>query len=124
MREIDSKLAEIVPKIAEVNNICMELKRSDYYYEPAITTEVLNDGRKVSRVVCKVYPNKNQRDVYTILQFDKFDDTYFMIKDKYESLTGDDIDEEEMLEELKNDNREQDGVIFGLSMEHDWQLIG
>lgn len=77
MREIDEKLAEIVPKIAEVNNICQELGRSEYYYEPAITTEVLNDGRKVSRVVCKVYPNRNNKDVFNILSFDKFDDVYF-----------------------------------------------
>jgi len=77
LREIDAKLAEIVPKIAEVNNICLELKRDDYHYEPAITTEVLNDGRKVSRVVCKVYPNKNNKDVFNILPFDKFEDTYF-----------------------------------------------
>jgi len=28
------------------------------------------------------------------------------------------------LEELKNENRDQDNEIFGLSMEHDWQLIG
>lgn len=85
---------------------------------------MLNDGRKVSRVVCKAFPNKANKDVFTILPFDKFEDTYFMIKDKYESLTGDDIDENALLEELKNDNREEDGKIFGLSMEHDWQLIG
>ena len=124
MREIDAKLAEIVPKIAEVNNICQELRRSEYFYEPAITTEVLNDGRKVSRVVCKVYPNRNNRDVFNIVQFDKFEDVYFQIKDKYESLNGEDVDEADLLEELKNDNRESDGQIFGLSMEHDWQLIG
>lgn len=100
------------------------MRRSDYYYEPAITTEVLNDGRKVSRVVCKVYPNRANKDVFNILQFDKFDDVYFQIKDKYESLMGEDVDEAELLEELKNDNRDSDGEIFGLSMDNDWQLIG
>ncbi|CDW74930.1 chromosome-associated kinesin klp1 [Stylonychia lemnae] len=124
MREIDAKLAEIVPKIAEVNNICQELKRGDYYYEPAITTEVLNDGRKVSRVVCKVYPNRGNKDIFNILQFDKFDEVYFQIKDKYDNIMGDDVDETELLEELKNDNRESDGEVFGLSMDNDWQLIG
>jgi len=33
---------------------------------------------------------------------------------------GDDIDEADLLEELKNDNRESDGEIFGLSMDSDW----
>lgn len=33
---------------------------------------------------------------------------------------GDDVDEAELLEELKNDNRESDGEIFGLSMDNDW----
>ena len=109
MREIDAKLAEIVPKIAEVNNMCQELRRGEYFYEPAITTEVLNDGRKVSRVVCKVYPNRNNRDIFNIVQFDKFEDTYFQIKDKYDSLNGEDVDEADLLEELKNDNMESDG---------------
>ena len=106
MREIDAKLAEIVPKIAETNNICQELKRGEFFYEPAITTEVLNDGRKVSKVVCKVYPNRATRDVFNVLPFDKFEDVYFQIKDKYESIMGEDADEQDILEELKNDNRE------------------
>ena len=124
MREIDSKLAELVPKIAEINNICLELKRSEYTYEPAITTEVMNDGRKVSRVVVKVYPQRGNRDVFNILPFDKFEDVYYQVKDKYESIMGEDIDEAELLEELKNDSRDQDAELFGLSLEHDWQLIG
>jgi len=65
-----------------------------------------------------------------VLPFDKFEDTYFMIKDKYESLMveggqGDDIDEEALLQELKNENnKEEDGRVFGVLLDHDWQLIG
>jgi len=83
---------------------------------------VLSDGRKVSRVVCKVYPNRQNKDVFNILQFDKFDDVYFQIKDKYDSVFGggDEVDEAELLEELKNDNKESDGEVFGLSMDNDW----
>lgn len=33
---------------------------------------------------------------------------------------GDDVDEAILLEELKNDSRETDGEVFGLSMENDW----
>lgn len=37
---------------------------------------------------------------------------------------GEDVDEEALLEELKNDSRDNDGELFGLSMENEWQLIG
>jgi hypothetical protein len=122
MREIDAKLAELVPKISEINNICQELRRDSYSYEPYIKTDVMSDGRKVSRVVCKVYPDRANRDLFNIVEFDRFEDIYFAIKDKYENLTGDDVDESLLLKDLQN--RESDSEIFGLSSETDWQLIG
>lgn len=82
----------------------------------------MSDGRKVSRVSCKVYPDRNNRDVFNILEFDRFEDVYFAIKDKYEALTGDDVDETAILKDLQH--RDQDPEIFGLSSETDWQLIG
>jgi len=82
----------------------------------------MSDGRKVSRVACKVYPDRNNRDVFNILEFDRFEDIYFAIKDKYESLTGDDVDETAIMKDLQH--RDQDPEIFGLSSESDWQLIG
>jgi hypothetical protein len=54
-REIDVKLQEIVPKIAEINTICREIDRENVYYEPEIVTDVQSDGRKLSRVVVCVY---------------------------------------------------------------------
>lgn len=39
-------------------------------------------------------------------------------------MIGEDVDENELLEELKNDSRDSDAEIFGLSTENDWQLIG
>ena len=100
MREIDAKLTEIVPKISEINSICLELKRETYYYEPSIKLDVLNDGRKVSRVVCKVYPDRSNRDIFNILEFDRFEDVYFAVKEKYEDLTGDDVDDTALLKDL------------------------
>jgi hypothetical protein len=47
-KEIDRRLQEIVPKIAETNTICREVYRDNVMYEPAISTEVLPDGTKVS----------------------------------------------------------------------------
>ena len=55
MREIDAKLAEIVPKISEINNVCGELRRDGYLYEPYIKTEVMADGRKVSSTIRGVF---------------------------------------------------------------------
>lgn len=82
----------------------------------------MSDGRKVSRVVCKVYPDRSNRDVFNILEFDRFDEIYYAIKDKYESLTGDDVDESDWQKDLSN--LDADNEIFGLSSESDWQLIG
>ena len=100
MREIDAKLAEIVPKISEINNVCGELRRDGYLYEPYIKTEVMADGRKVSKVVCRVYPDRNNKSVFNTLEFDRFEDVYFAVKDKYEALTGDDVDEATLLRDL------------------------
>lgn len=122
MREIDAKLSELVPKISEINNICLELRRDTYSYEPYIKIDVMPDGRKVSKVCCKVYPDRNNRDVFNILEFDRFEDVYFAVKDKYETLTGDDVDETVLLRDLQN--REGDAETFGLSSESDWVLIG
>lgn len=100
MREIDAKLSELVPKISEINNICLELRRDTYSYEPYIKIDVMPDGRKVSKVCCKVYPDRSNRDVFNILEFDRFEDVYFAVKDKFETLTGDDVDETVLLRDL------------------------
>ena len=39
-REIDARLQEVVPKIAEINTICREVYRENITYEPDIQTEV------------------------------------------------------------------------------------
>ncbi len=51
-----------MPKIAEINTICREVGREAVYYEPEIVTEVKPDGTKVSRVVVRVYPDRNVKD--------------------------------------------------------------
>jgi hypothetical protein len=49
-KEIDARLQEIVPKIAEVNTLCRECFRENVFYQPTIVTEVKADGSKISRV--------------------------------------------------------------------------
>jgi hypothetical protein len=58
-------LQEIVPKIAETNAICAELGKEDFLYEPEIITEIKEDGRRVSRVIVRVYVNRKMKDVYS-----------------------------------------------------------
>lgn len=70
LREIDAKLQEIVPIIAETNTICREIGREQIYYEPDILTEVKSDGTKVSKVIVKVYPDRTNREESGIIPFD------------------------------------------------------
>ena len=71
-REIDARLQEVVPKIAEINSICREVYRDDVLYEPFIQTDVRQDGTKVSQVAIKVYPDRNNLDESSLLQWDLF----------------------------------------------------
>ena len=71
-RDIDVRLQEVVPKIAEINTICREIGRENVYYEPEIETEVLSDGRKISRVVIRVYADRNNKDSSGIVPLDIF----------------------------------------------------
>jgi len=48
-----------VPKIAEVNTICSELGKGNFLYEPEIITQIQQDGKRVSRVVIRVYVNRD-----------------------------------------------------------------
>lgn len=49
-KEIDARLQDVVPKIAEINTICREVYRENVFYQPKITTQVKADGSKVSQV--------------------------------------------------------------------------
>ena len=85
-REIDARLQEIVPKIAEANQICREIGRESVFYEPEIQTDILPDGRKVSRVVVRVYADRNVKDESGLIPWDAFTDkVYFDVKDLYET---------------------------------------
>ncbi len=76
-KEIKEKLTTMVPKINEIMIMCLEMKRDDYLYEPAITTDVLADGKKVSRVVCKAYPKSSNSEDYNVIAFEDFEDVYY-----------------------------------------------
>lgn len=83
----------IVPKIAEINAICVEFGKEQFLYEPEIITEIQQDGRRVSRVVVRVYVDKNNREIFSQLSGPVFTDiVYQKIKDLYGTLFDDDDD--------------------------------
>jgi len=114
-REIDQRLQEIVPKIAELNIICREIGRDNVYYEPEIVTEVKTDGTKNSQIVVRVYPDRNNKDVSSSIPWDIFTDkVYFDVKDLY-----DDYEEKNFVIEEEIDV-ETDGEIFGWNLTDSW----
>jgi len=106
-----------VPKIAEINTICREIGRENVYYEPEIETEVLSDGRKISRVVIRVYADRNNKDSSGIVPMEIFQDkVYFDVKDLYE--------EAEEKGFPSNHHTENDGETFGWALADSWHHVG
>lgn len=123
-REIMEKLAQMVPKINEMNQACSELKRDEYLYMPHITTKILADGQKVTSVVCKAYNDRNNPEDFVEIPFENFETIYFRVKDKYMEMMNDDLDEIDAYEAIKNDSRANDKFVFGLEKKITHDLIG
>lgn len=108
-----------MPKIAELNCICREIGRENVYYEPEIMTEVKTDGTKISTIVVRVYPDRNNKDVSTQIPWDMFvDKVYFDVKDLYE-----DYEEKNFVIE-ENIDVDHDGEIFGWNLTDAWHHVG
>jgi hypothetical protein len=89
-------------------------------YEPAIATEVLPDGTKISQVKVRVYPDKNNLEESALMSQEAFaDKVYFAVKDLYEDYEEKNFDI--MEEEI---DREGDGDIFGWALTDSWTYIG
>lgn len=119
-KEIDARLQEIVPKIAEMNTICREVFRENVFYQPKITTEVKADGSKISKVQVQVFPDRNNQDESQIIDWDIFfDKVYFQVKELYEEYDEKnfDIDEDTI-------DRSTDGEVFGWALAEAWHHIG
>jgi len=78
----------------EMNQMCQDLNRKKYFYEPHITTEVLPDGKWVPKVCCKAFPEKG-KDFYNILSFDELEDKVDLVKEKWENFMYDEEKGEE-----------------------------
>ena len=65
--------------------VCREIKREYVHYEADIQTEVTNEGKQISKVVVRVYPDKLNREESTCIPWDVFNDKiYFDIKELYD----------------------------------------
>jgi len=107
-----------VPKIAELNAICSELGKDQFKYEPEIVTEIQYDGRRMSRVVVRVYVDKNVKDVFSQLSCPVFTDTVYQnIKDMYEALFDDDDTNDP-------DFSQVDDSAFGFDLDSNQSIIG
>jgi len=73
----------MITKINEVNEMCASLGRYTYMYEPCIVTETNTSGAHVPKVCCKAYPDRS-KEFHNTLAFDKFEDVYYQIKEKWE----------------------------------------
>lgn len=107
-----------MPKIAEVNAICAELGREHYLYEPEIVTQIMQNGKRISRVVIRLYFDKDHKNVYCVLPMSHFTDAvYHEVKDRYETLV-DDIEGNDV------DLNQIPDSVFGIGEESSQTLIG
>ena len=87
-------------------------------YEPDIVNEIRPDGSKVSKVVVRVYPDRNNKEESGQIPCDIFTDSiYFDVKDLYEEAEEKDFD-------MTHIDHDDDGEIFGWDLADTWQHIG
>mmetsp|Transcript_31758 Transcript_31758/g.48718 ORF Transcript_31758/g.48718 Transcript_31758/m.48718 type:complete len:88 (-) Transcript_31758:805-1068(-) len=86
--------------ILEMNAIAGEFGRTNYLYEPEVITEIMKDGRKQSRIVVRLYVDKNDKSVYSQLEYPVFTDSvYFNVKEQYELIFDDDSGPKELTDD-------------------------
>ena len=84
LKNLDEQLAKTISLVNEVNEICQNLGKFSYYYEPYIITEVHPNGKKSAKVCIKAFPDKDM-DFFNSLTFDEFEDKTFLIRERWET---------------------------------------
>lgn len=82
-QQLQKDLVVMIAKINEINEVCQNLGRYTYMYEPCIVTEIQANGQRVPKVCCKAYPDR-ENNFHNVLSQNKFEDVYFQIKEKWE----------------------------------------
>jgi len=116
---LEEDLALVIPKINEVNEICLQLGRLNYLYVPSILTEVKGNQVK-SRICVKIYPDHEQ-DIYNETEISEFLNKYYLIQEKFQDyqydLENNEVKEEEV-------NMDEEVKVFGVDIKNDWVHIG
>ena len=118
LRDIEEVLMQAIPQLNEVNEMCLQMGRIKYRYEPIITTEITPQGFHISKVSIKAFPDYSEK-AFSLLPYNDFSDIYYKIKDKFEEF-------ESNLSQgnVEQQNTESDATVFGISVKEDWTLIG
>lgn len=78
----------------------------------------MQNGKRVSRVVIRLYFDKDHKNVYSVLPMSTFTDgVYHEVKDRYETLFDDDDDNDVDLTQVADS-------VFGISRDSNMTLIG
>lgn len=123
-KDLEFKLIKLIPMLNEANTICQTLGRNSYGYEPYIHTDILPDGRKVSKLMVKAYPDIDKKEINNTMEFEEFEDKLFMIREKWENVqysleNGEDADLELHMEADQNE-----AETFGMIIQNQDKLIG
>ena len=123
-KDLEFKLVKLIPMLNEANGICQTLGRSTYGYEPTINTEMLPDGRRISKLCVKAYPDIEKKELYNMMPFEEFEDKLYLIREKWENVqysleNGEDVDIEMHMEADQNE-----ADIFGMIVSNQDKLIG
>lgn len=123
-RDLEFRLVKLIPMLNEVNSICQTLGRQSYGYEPTILTDILPDGRRVSRICVKAFPDVEKKDIYNTMDYEEFEDKLYQIREKWENVqysleNGEDADLEMHMEADQNESD-----TFGMIIQNQDKLIG
>lgn len=121
-KDLEVKLTKLIPQLNEINEICQNLGRYTYMYEPHIITDVLPDGRRVPKLVVKAFPDRD-KDFYNTLSYEAFEDKVYMIREKWENMQYD-IENGVVGAEAEMEPDEREAEIFGLSVVNADKQIG
>ncbi len=118
-KELEEKLAQTIPKINEVNEMCLQLGRLNYMYTPTIVTDV-QDGQMRSKVSVKIFPDHAQ-PFFNLVDMNEFMDKYYLVQEKFQNYQ---YDVEHSETGKAEDTTDEDPRIFGIGIRNDWILIG
>eukprot|EP00826_Nyctotherus_ovalis_P002888 TRINITY_DN10581_c0_g1_i5.p1 TRINITY_DN10581_c0_g1~~TRINITY_DN10581_c0_g1_i5.p1 ORF type:complete len:252 (-),score=74.58 TRINITY_DN10581_c0_g1_i5:391-1146(-) len=114
-QQLEQELAQLIPKINEVNAVCQQLGKVRFYYYPTVLVKSKVKPMEYA-VFVRLYTNRAQ-NLFKRVSIEDFIEKYYVIKEKFESyLEGSEVKaKESVAEEIR---------IFGPKVKVEWKLIG